>query len=59
LENWGQTGRSPVSIRAKNWETFRLSPVSSMVPPAGKLTDNGLIGQLVANDAKLSRNTFV
>jgi hypothetical protein len=27
--------------------------------PAVKLTDNGLIGQLVANDAKLSRNTFV
>jgi hypothetical protein len=39
--------------------TFRLSPVSSMVPPAGKLTDNGLIGQLVANDATISRDTFV
>jgi hypothetical protein len=30
-----------------------------MVPPAGKLTDNGLIGQLAANDTKVSRNTFV
>jgi len=25
-----------------------------MVPPADKLTDNGLIGQLVANDTKVS-----
>jgi len=25
----------------------------------GKFTDNGLIGQLVANDAKVSHNTFV
>ena len=24
-----------------------------MVPPADKLTDNGLIGQLVANDTKV------
>jgi hypothetical protein len=26
-KNWGQTGRSPISIRRKNWGTFRLSPV--------------------------------
>jgi hypothetical protein len=59
-ENWGPTGRSPVSIiRAKNWETFRLSPVSSIVPPAGKLTDNGFIGQLVAKNAKVSGDTLV
>jgi hypothetical protein len=30
-----------------------------MVPPAGKLTDNGLIGQVVANDTKVSRDTLV
>ncbi len=30
-----------------------------MVPPADKLTDNGLIGQLVANDAKVIRDTLV
>jgi len=28
-----------------------------MVPPAGKLTDSGLVGQLVANDTKVSRDT--
>ncbi|MFZ3342456.1 MAG: hypothetical protein WA213_16355 [Terriglobales bacterium] len=56
-----KTEGSSVSIRAQNRETFRLSgflPVCSTVPPASKLTDNGLIGQLVANDAKISRNTF-
>ena len=30
-----------------------------MVPPADKLTDNGLIGQLVANNTKVSRDTLV
>ena len=30
-----------------------------MVLMPGKLTDNGLIGQLVANDTKVSRNTLV
>ena len=33
--------------------------LGSMVPPAGKLTDNGLIGQLVANDTKVSRDTLI
>jgi hypothetical protein len=30
-----------------------------MVPPAGKLTGNGLIGQLVASDTKVSCDTLV
>jgi hypothetical protein len=30
-----------------------------MVPPADKLTDHGLIGQLVANDTKVSRDTLI
>ena len=29
-----------------------------MVPPADKLTDNGLIGQLVANDTKVIARYF-
>jgi len=28
-------------------------------PPAGKLTGDGLVGLLVANDTKVSRNTLV
>jgi len=30
-----------------------------MVPPADELTANGLIGQLVANDTKVSLDTLV
>jgi len=30
-----------------------------MVPPADKLTDNGLIGQPAANDTKVIRDTLV
>ena len=35
------------------------SRLGSLVPPAGKLTDNGLIGQMPANATKVSSDTLV
>jgi hypothetical protein len=48
----------------RRWKSHELKiyTIAAKVPwflPPAKLTDNGLIGQLVANDTKVSRDTLV
>jgi len=47
-------GGQPLATTALGLHKYDFYSVS-----VGKVTDDGLIGRLVANDAKVSRNTFL